>query len=212
MESSSPLNSELVRRFSKAARAVSAVVDHTSSLEKALQHAVETCANGKARPAADSGGAPALQKTLAAPGLDLQLENKLKDLCHHAGIQLVTSGLRGFSEGIDLGFTIADLAIAETGTLILDATDEDLRLATMICRTHMAAVPISRIAPAVTDVEAELAGMLERRPGYLTFVTGASRTADIERVLALGVHGPLELHILLVSNAGQNMANNNQRP
>jgi L-lactate dehydrogenase complex protein LldG len=39
-----------------------------------------------------------------------------------------------------------------------------------------------------------------RNADYTSFITGASRTADIERVLAIGVHGPLELHILLLED------------
>lgn len=41
---------------------------------------------------------------------------------------------------------------------------------------------------------------MKKTPNYLAFITGASRTADIERVLALGVHGPLELHILILED------------
>ena len=74
------------------------------------------------------------------------------------------------------------------------------RLATMLVETHVAVLPVSRLRATVTDLEEEMTRLMAAPPSYLAFITGASRTADIERVLTLGVHGPLELHLLLLKD------------
>jgi L-lactate dehydrogenase complex protein LldG len=61
----------------------------------------------------------------------------------------------------------------------------------------VAVLPLSKLVGTAYDQEDELDALLSDPPDYTAFITGASRTADIERVLTLGVHGPLELHILL---------------
>ncbi len=122
----------------------------------------------------------------------------LRGCAVHRGLTLVDSGLRDHLAGIDMGFTIVDYGIAETGTLVLNCPGEELRLATMISEVHVAVLPISKIRKSAYDLEPELTEMMKTSPDYTAFITGASRTADIERVLALGVHGPLELHILLM--------------
>ena len=68
----------------------------------------------------------------------------------------------------------------------------------MLSETHIAWIPASRIVPDATDLSAYLVEKMKSPPGYMSFITGASRTADIERVLAIGVHGPQELHILIM--------------
>jgi Uncharacterized conserved protein len=108
--------------------------------------------------------------------------------------------MRDHLGGVDIGFTLADFGIAETGTLVINSNSEELRLATMIAEFHVAVLPQSKIRETSRDLEAELAALTSVQPSYTAFVTGASRTADIERVLALGVHGPLELHILLLED------------
>jgi L-lactate dehydrogenase complex protein LldG len=96
--------------------------------------------------------------------------------------------------------TVADWGIAATGSLVLNSISEDLRLATMLAETHVAVLPLSRLQPDSLALEDELQRLMASPPSYLAFITGASRTADIERVLTIGVHGPGELHILLLKD------------
>ena len=104
----------------------------------------------------------------------------------------------------DLDFTSAEgkrySLNAETGTLVINSTSEDLRLATMISDIHLAILPTSRIKKDDLDLTSELHKLLADPKNFTAFITGPSRTADIERVLAIGVHGPLELHILLLED------------
>jgi len=203
----------LANTFRGAAQKVSAVVSDVSTLEQALAYTVELCNRKEACQLLMAGcdaplstPADALcggkqRKRIAAPGLAEHESAILKDLCTVCGIDLVDGSLRQHLAGIDIGFTLADYGIAETGTLVIDSSSETVRLATMISEVHVAALPASRIRATAFELETELQGLMKTAPNFIAFITGASRTADIERVLALGVHGPLELHILIVENA-----------
>ncbi len=97
-----------------------------------------------------------------------------------------------------VGVSEFDWALAETGTLAQDATDPRLRLVSMLTETHVALVRGDALLP---DMECLLARVDPRRARYLACVTGPSRTADIERVLTIGVHGPRQLVIIVVGAA-----------
>ncbi|MBI4890113.1 MAG: lactate utilization protein [Acidobacteria bacterium] len=89
-----------------------------------------------------------------------------------------------------VGVTEADLAIADTGSLLMDASLAERRLASTLPEVHIALTPFSGLRETLGEA---LAGIDPRRARYLAAVTGPSRTADIERVLTIGVHGPVRL-------------------
>lgn len=200
----------LLTAFQTAAENVSAVVSRVHSMEAAISYAMELCERKEACQLLVSGCDNRLSdraeklcdrkqaKVLAAPLMAEEDINYMGTLCAQSGVRLIREGLRDHLAGIDMGFTIADWGIAETGTLVMDSTSEDLRLATMISEVHVAVLPVGRIRETSYDLEEELRDRFGSAPNYYAFITGASRTADIERVLALGVHGPLELHILVL--------------
>ncbi len=97
----------------------------------------------------------------------------------------------------DLGITSAQWAIAETGTLVLEAESEDHRLISLVPPIHLCLLEASKIRQTLGEI-LELTGRnLEHT---ITFVTGASRTSDIELTLAIGVHGPGELQIIILAD------------
>jgi len=97
--------------------------------------------------------------------------------------------------GYDVGISTAQAAIAETGTLVLDSDCERHRLVSLVPPVHIAVVNASAIVETLSDA-LTLLQKKEISPA-ITFITGPSRTADIELTLAIGVHGPQELYVIV---------------
>ena len=105
-------------------------------------------------------------------------------------------------KGVDggaVGVARAAKGIAQTGTCIVVADDEKLRLDTMLPEVSVILLDRADILPDLPSAAPFLREQqTQGRASYVSFITGPSRTADIERVSAIGVHGPLELHIVLI--------------
>jgi L-lactate dehydrogenase complex protein LldG len=203
---------ELLRLFRYKAEQAAAQVHHLPDVKAALRFAVDICNQKEACRLLAAGCEADLSpnardlcdsrptKVVAAPDLDNNHYRFLQTQCEANGHTAVSKHLRPYVGGIDIGITWAQFGIAETGTLVIDSTDEDLRLATMISEIHMALLPVESIVESATDIEEPLRAMMQASGNYTAMITGPSRTADIERVLALGVHGPLQLYVLMIGN------------
>jgi L-lactate dehydrogenase complex protein LldG len=176
----------LLKLMKEKAGAVQAIVSKIIRIKDAFQYAVDVTKK--------QGG-----QTVVAVGLEATEQELLREQCETADLTLLDIPLRPHADKIHTALTPVDWGIAKTGTLVLDSTSEDIRIATMLAETHIAVLPALKIKPDSISLEKELNAVLKRDvPIYYAFITGASRTADIERVLAVGVHGPKELHILIM--------------
>lgn len=101
-----------------------------------------------------------------------------------------------------VGITGCFCAIAETGTLMLLSGPETPASVSLLPETHVAVVPAERIVATMEDAFALLR---HERPGLLpravNFVSGPSRTGDIEQTIVLGAHGPCRVHIIIVGES-----------
>ena len=103
------------------------------------------------------------------------------------------------ADGGAVGVVRAARGIAQTGTCVVVADDEALRLETMLPEVSVILLNRADILPDLPSAAPFLREQqTQGRASYVSFITGPSRTADIERVSAIGVHGPLELHIVLI--------------
>jgi len=101
-----------------------------------------------------------------------------------------------------VGISQLDWAMASTGSLVQDAAPIERRLASTLPNIHIAIIETSRLLP---DMPAVFTKIRPEQTNYISFITGPSRTADIERVLTIGVHGPEKLIIVFVDDmAGVN--------
>lgn len=106
----------------------------------------------------------------------------------------------GADAAVRVGLTGADAALAATGSVVLLSGPGRPRAASLLPPVHVAVVAAGRI---VADLEswwaAQAAGLAAvRQPSSVVVVTGPSRTADIAMQLVMGMHGPREVHVVLV--------------
>jgi L-lactate dehydrogenase complex protein LldG len=119
------------------------------------------------------------------------------------GLSVVKSHDKMKLERADIGITETDYAIADSGTLVLFSEPEKSRLVSLITPIHIAILDSKKIIPNIFDLFRILRHkssdelQSEAMTSCITFITGPSRTADIELNLTLGVHGPKEVHILI---------------
>ncbi len=112
-----------------------------------------------------------------------------------AGIEFATRP----PENLDkVGITGCFCAVAETGTLMLLSGPETFASAGLLPETHIAIVDASRIVAAMEDAFALARAERGELPRATNFISGPSRTADIEQTIVLGAHGPFRVHVVLV--------------
>jgi len=116
-----------------------------------------------------------------------------------AGIAVETRTARGDDL---IGITGAFCAIAETGTLMMLSGAATPGATSLLPETHIAVVPESRIVRAMEDAWALLRAEHGETamPRAVNFISGPSRTADIEQTLVLGAHGPYRVHLVLTGD------------
>ncbi|MGB8857174.1 MAG: lactate utilization protein C [Burkholderiales bacterium] len=114
---------------------------------------------------------------------------------HGAGLDLAFDRAMG-SDAIGISGVFAGLA--ETGTLMLLSGVDTAASVSLVPETHIAILHKHRIVPYMEDAWALLRKENGDLPRAVNFVSGPSRTADIEQTIVLGAHGPYRVHIILV--------------
>ncbi len=133
--------------------------------------------------ALDRAGVVTYTMTLAGEDPDTE-RTALREVAIHAG----------------LGVTGVDYAVAETGSVVLLARSEVSRLPALLPPTYVAIVERGKVLPSLDELFTLRRDefYLDNLGSYLNIITGPSRTADIAQTLVTGVHGPGDVHMVLL--------------
>lgn len=93
----------------------------------------------------------------------------------------------------------ARLGIASTGTLLVAERLAEDRICALLCTKHILVLPASYLVATHAEAAEVVRSCIINGLGYVTLISGPSRTSDIEKVLTLGAHGPAELDVILVN-------------
>jgi len=104
----------------------------------------------------------------------------------------------------EVGLSGVDYLIAETGSIVLASRPEQPRSLSLLPPVHIAVAERRQLLPDLFDLFAALGAQGADLPSGLTIITGPSKTGDIELRLVTGVHGPGEVHVVLIESESKN--------
>jgi L-lactate dehydrogenase complex protein LldF len=128
----------------------------------------------------------------------------------HAIQQHARASLRQKFIDATVGISGANMAIAETGTVVIVTNEGNADLTTTLPPVHIALFGMDKLVATLDDAVAMLrmlprSGTGQVMSSYVNWITGPSRSADIEQSLTIGVHGPRELHCVILDNGRERM-------
>jgi iron-sulfur cluster protein len=151
---------------------------------------------------------------LIAPAIHLTKEDAAAVFGTEATIEAIQSHAREslrhkFIEAT-VGISGANMAIAETGTIVLVTNEGNADLTTTLPPVHIALFGFDKLVATLEDAVAVLrmlprSGTGQVMSSYVNWITGPSRSADIEQSLTIGVHGPREMHCVILDNGRTEM-------
>lgn len=150
-----------------------------------------------------------VEGTTLIPETTLTKRHGLRALINKTGIDVFAGRFRDAGQVPGAGVTFCNFCLADSGTVVLNSTDEEIRLATTLPEIHFILVdPATILKDNLAAVQPMTDFHQGNDPKFIAYITGPSRTADIERVLTIGCHGPREVHILLVDDISNNLMEN----
>ncbi len=169
-----------------------------TSLEAVNGSVIRTSKAGLGKAVADVFTAAGIPDTCIVE-TPLMKEAGVIDALNQAGIKVYTDHIRLNAETVKGGVTENTYGIAELGTQVQGRDDVDERIIATMCEEYIGILKGSAIVPTYDEMFIAL-GQLPEIPSFVGFVTGPSRTADIECVGTVGVHGPLRLTCIVVDD------------
>lgn len=182
-------NEDIITRFAREAGAVGTAVSRCGSAGLAAH---------VARVVREIAGSLFMARPRVAVEPSLSMQKSIEAAIHpHARLASPDDGSE-LLFAVDIGITGVQAAVAETGSIVCGGEPGGCRSTCIIPPIHVAVVFARQVVPDLLDLFDGTASRATR--GNVSIITGPSKTADIEGILVTGVHGPAQVHIVIVDD------------
>ncbi len=187
------MNEKIVEQFQEKNESLAGIVHLVSGMSEAVDQVFSILQEKEA-------------EKVALSELPEEFGQYLEQKCTENGMELLkppfnNADLPKAFDSIQAGISWAAFAIAETGAIVEFTTDDSLRLVTALPLVHISLLRASDLIATLKEAAAPIRNFFEENSlnATVSFISGPSRTADIEMRLILGVHGPAETHAIIVN-------------